>query len=200
MFHRRDAQIASQTQIETASRYNIPCKVDSKFFMTHTKYQAREVLMMKKLYRVLPKDLVIMPKERKSCSHHTLVLASLGPEEKNTGATLLSPDKFTFVGIAQSTAEIHPEAGETILTVMIAGMITIRNGEDDLCTGDPLAVKMTPYYPVEGQPKLRIKEGGFHICRFNYDDCKDVPYPIGRALSNAKPGEMIDIQLSTLCI
>lgn len=43
---------------------------------------------------------------------------------------------FTFMGFSLGLGYAHPSSGDTVVSSMIGGMISVQNGAFDLCTGD----------------------------------------------------------------
>jgi hypothetical protein len=45
---------------------------------------------------------------------------------------------FSFMGFSLGLGYAHPSSGDTVVSAMIGGMITVQNGGFDICTGDPV--------------------------------------------------------------
>jgi hypothetical protein len=152
---------------------------------------------------------------------------------------------FSFMGFSLGLGYAHPTSGDTVVSSMIGGMISVRNGHFPVCTGDQIMWYFeceVPYFDGEGRRKddmnnwklqpdeeLRRKthrrqNGNFEAGELPAQSGKkNIAYPkpylpvrrgtggflpggldkmrvFAKAVANARPFDMVDLQICTQSI
>lgn len=148
---------------------------------------------------------------------------------------------FTFMGFSLGLAYAHPSSGDTVVSSMIGGMLTVQNGHFPVCTGDMimwyfsfeeenfdpqgrrLAEDMTEKRTLDPATKGREtmhqrQNGNIDIGNEHHTGKVNVAYPkpyfpskhrtggldglrvFAKAVSNARPFDMVDILICTQSI
>jgi hypothetical protein len=109
--------------------------------------------------------------------------------------------KMRFAGFALGHAEADGRIGDTAVSILTGGMVTIRNGPEDIFAGDQITWGISENAPTKKRTRMNSHTSTVHDCTkfiilplgMSTATVLNPQEVIGKALTSARGWEMVDI-------